>query len=130
MDIIQIGMKETQRNATLMKYGSTLPVLEPYLINNWYTASKIRPNTLNVKGGYKTTTVGGEIDATFDCDLAINSTFPKLYTSTLITLDWKEKQLVCGLILLPLHGKNKNVIILRIMWSMLAIMKPRKVVEQ
>jgi hypothetical protein len=52
--------------------------------NYWYRPSKVRQNTCNVKGIYKTTTIGIEIDPTRNCDLAMNSMFPKLYTSTLI----------------------------------------------
>lgn len=37
-----------------------------------------------MKGVYKTTTIGVEIETTFDCDLVINSPFPKLYISALM----------------------------------------------
>ena len=52
--------------------------------NYWYRPSKVRQNTLNVKGVYKTTTIGIETEFIFNCDSAINSAFPKLYTNTLI----------------------------------------------
>ena len=51
--------------------------------NYWCRSSKVRQNTLNVRV-YKTTTIGIETEFTFDCDLTINSAFPKLYTNTLI----------------------------------------------
>jgi hypothetical protein len=52
--------------------------------NYWYRPPMVRQNTVTVKGIYKTTTMGIEIECAFYCDLVINSTFPNLYTSTLI----------------------------------------------
>ena len=44
--------------------------------NYWYRPFKVRQNILNVKGIYKTTTIGIETHSTFNCDLAINSNLP------------------------------------------------------
>ena len=71
-------MNKTPQNATLTKCAP-MPLLSEHSL---IITGIVHPTLGRVKGVYRTTTIG--MESTFDCDLAINSAFPKLYTSTLI----------------------------------------------
>jgi hypothetical protein len=77
-------MNKIPRNVPIPKCDPMPLVFELFFNNYWYRTSNVRQNTFNVKRVYKTITTEMKIESAFDCDLAINSTFPKLYTNTLI----------------------------------------------
>jgi hypothetical protein len=79
-EIILTFMSKSHESAILMNCIPTYPVLELYPVTIREKPSQLRYNNIyKTSKGYTTAFTGIEIEAAFDCDMAISSTFLKLH---------------------------------------------------